>query len=342
MTVPSAALADPFADLRLTEWTSCGGCAAKWGAALLTEMVREMPLAADPSLLVGLAPFDDAAIYEMAPGVALVSTTDFFPPLVDHPSDFGAIAAANACSDIFAMGGRVAIAVNIAAFPEHFPREAIVAIFDAASEVVAAAGGTIAGGHTIRNPEPIFGLAVQGVVDPARVFRKGGGKPGDVLMLSKPLGTGLALAGGNADDKAAAIAGMRRLNRSASEELIALGSAVHAVTDVTGYGLAGHGWEMAERGGVQIVVDTGNLNTYPGALEAAERGVRTGGDPRNRDYVAGHLQSTAGATAEALCMDPQTSGGLLAAIDPAAVSSLSDMWWRVGEVVAGDPAIVLR
>jgi selenide,water dikinase len=305
-------------------------------------MVREMPLAADPSLLVGLAPFDDAAIYEMAPGVALVSTTDFFPPLVDHPSDFGAIAAANACSDVFAMGGRVAIAVNIAAFPEHFPREAIVAIFDAASEVVAAAGGTIAGGHTIRNPEPIFGLAVQGVVDPARVFRKGGGKPGDVLMLSKPLGTGLALAGGNADDKAAAIAGMRRLNRSASEELIALGSAVHAVTDVTGYGLAGHGWEMAERGGVQIVVDTGNLNTYPGALEAAERGVRTGGDPRNRDYVAGHLHSTAGATGEALCMDPQTSGGLLAAIDPAAVSSLSDMWWRVGEVVAGDPAIVLR
>ena len=129
-------------------------------------MVREMPAGIDPSLLVGLAPFDDAAIYEMAPGVALVSTTDFFPPLVDHPSDFGAIAAANACSDVFAMGGRVAIAVNIAAFPEHFPREAIVAIFDAAAAVVAEAGGTIAGGHTIRNPEPIFGLAVQGVVDP--------------------------------------------------------------------------------------------------------------------------------------------------------------------------------
>jgi selenide,water dikinase len=342
VTLPNAALADPFADLRLTEWTSCGGCAAKWGAALLTEMVREMPAAADPSLLVGLAPFDDAAIYEMAPGVALVSTTDFFPPLVDHPSDFGAIAAANACSDVFAMGGRVAIAVNIAAFPEHFPREAIVAIFDAASAVVAAAGGTIAGGHTIRNPEPIFGLAVQGVVDPARVFRKGGGKPGDVLMLSKPLGTGLALAGGNDDAKAAAIAGMRGLNRAASEELLALGSAVHAVTDVTGYGLAGHGWEMAERGGVQVVVETDHLRTYLGALDAAARGVRTGGDPRNRDYVAGHLHSTAGATGEALCMDPQTSGGLLAAVDPAAVSSLSDVWWRVGEVVAGDPAIVLR
>jgi selenide,water dikinase len=338
----TAVEADPFADLRLTEWTSCGGCAAKWGAALLTDMVRDMPAGADPSLLVGLAPFDDAAIYEMAPGIALVSTTDFFPPLVDHPSDFGAIAAANACSDVFAMGGRVVIAVNIAAFPEHFPREAIVAIFDAASAVVAEAGGTIAGGHTIRNPEPIFGLAVQGVVDPARVFRKGGGRPGDVLVLSKPIGTGLALAGGSADDKAAAIAGMRRLNRAASEELQSLGDAVHAATDVTGYGLAGHGWEMAERGGVQVVVDTGGLRTYPGARAAAERGVRTGGDPRNRDYVAEHLDSSAGAAGESLCMDPQTSGGLLAAVDPAVVASLSDVWWSVGEVAAGAPAIVLR
>jgi selenide,water dikinase len=305
-------------------------------------MVRDMPAGLDPSLLVGLAPFDDAAIYEMAPGVALVSTTDFFPPLVDHPSDFGAIAAANACSDVFAMGGRVVVAVNIAAFPEHFPQDAIVAIFDAAAAVVAEAGGTIAGGHTIRNPEPIFGLAVQGVVDPQRMFRKGGGQPGDVLVLSKPLGTGLALAGGSAEQKAAAIAGMRRLNRAASEELQALAGAVHAATDVTGYGLAGHGWEMAERGGVQIVVDTAELRAYPGALEAAERGVRTGGDPRNREYVAKSLRSTATAAGEALSMDPQTSGGLLAAIDPAAVSSLSDMWWRVGEVADGDPAIVLR
>jgi selenide,water dikinase len=333
---------DPFADLRLTEWTSCGGCAAKWGAALLAEMVSEMPEGIDPSLLVGLAPFDDAAIYAVAPGLALVSTTDFFPPLVDHPDDFGAIAAANACSDVFAMGGRVAIAVNIAAFPEHFPRDAIAAIFDAAAAVVAEAGGTIAGGHTIRNPEPIFGLAVQGLVDPARIFRKGGGRPGDVLMLSKPIGTGLTLAGGAADDKAAAITGMRSLNRQASEELQSLDGAVHAATDVTGYGLAGHGWEMAQRGGTCIVIDTGGLRSYPGALAAAERGVRTGGDPRNREYVAAHVHSTAAAAAEALCFDPQTSGGLLAAIDPAAQSSLSGMWFRVGEVAAGEPRILLR
>ncbi|MDP2293729.1 MAG: selenide, water dikinase SelD [Actinomycetota bacterium] len=331
-----------FADLKLTEWTSCGGCAAKWGASLLTDLVRDMPAGIDPSLLVGLAPFDDAAIYQVAPDVALVSTTDFFPPLVDHPADFGAIAAANACSDVFAMGGRVVIAVNVAAFPEHFPREAIVAIFDAAAATVAEAGGTIAGGHTIRNPEPIFGLAVQGVVHPQRVFRKGGASAGDVLMLSKPIGTALALAGGSAADKAAAIAGMRRVNRAASEELQALGEAVHAVTDVTGYGLAGHGWEVAERSDVQVVVHTDTLVAYPGAREAAERGVRTGGDPRNREYVHEHLVSTASAAGEALCMDPQTSGGLLAAVHPSVVDSLSAMWWRVGEVAAGPAQLVLR
>lgn len=334
--------ADPFADLRLTEWTTCGGCAAKWGASLLTDLVRDMPAGADPSLLVGLAPFDDAAIYQVAPDVAIVSTTDFFPPLVDHPCDFGAIAAANACSDVFAMGGRVVIAVNVAAFPEHFPQEAIAAIFDAAAEVVAEAGGTIAGGHTIRNPEPIFGLAVQGVVHPDRVFRKGGARPGDVLVLSKPVGTGLALAAGTASDRMAAIAGMRRVNRRASEELQAMGTAVHAVTDVTGYGLAGHGWEMAERSGVQVIVHTAGIVSYPGAREAAERGVRTGGDPRNRDYVLAHLVSSADPAGEALCMDPQTSGGLLAAVDPAAVSALGDEWWQVGEVASGPAALVLR
>jgi selenide,water dikinase len=151
--------------------------------------------------------------------IALVSTTDFFPPLVDDPSDFGAIAAANACSDVYAMGGKVLMAVNVAAFPENFPREAIVAIFAAASDVMAQAGGSVAGGHTIRNPEPIFGLAVQGIVHPDRVFTKGGAREGDVLLLSKPLGTGIALAGGSDADKATAIAGMRQLNRDASERL---------------------------------------------------------------------------------------------------------------------------
>ena len=335
---PNGAAADA---LRLTEWTSCGGCAAKWGASMLADLVRDVPHGGDPSLLVGLAPFDDAAIYRLTDDLALVTTTDFFPPLVDDPADFGAIAAANACSDVFAMGGRVAVAVNIAAFPEHFPREAIATIFAAAAEVVAAAGGTIAGGHTIRNPEPVFGLAVQGLVHPDRVLRKGGSRPRDALVLSKPLGTGLVLAGGDEADRAAATAGMREVNRAAADDLLALGGAVHAATDVTGYGLAGHSWEMAERGGVSIVLHGDLLPAYPGARAVAERGVRTGGDPRNRDYVAGRVTSISSSANEALCFDPQTSGGLLAAVDPAAVPSLSARWTVVGEVREGAPSLVL-
>jgi selenide,water dikinase len=330
-------------NLRLTEWTSCGGCAAKWGAAMLKDLVADFPVSTDPSLLVGLAPFDDAAIYQVAPDVALVSTTDFFPPLVDDPGDFGAIAAANACSDVFAMGGRVVMAINVAAFPEHFPREAIAKIFEAGAKVVAEAGGAVAGGHTIRNPEPIYGLAVQGVVHPDRVFRKAGARPGDVLMMSKPLGTGLALACGTPEQKTEAIAGMKVLNRAASELLQTLGDQVHAVTDVTGYGLAGHGWEMAERSGVRAVIETSGLRCYPGALEAADDGKRTGGDPRNRDYLAGHLESTAAAGPEAICFDPQTSGGLLAAVTPEVTAQLvAAGWWRAGTVEAGDPQLVLR
>jgi len=334
------------APLRLTEWTSCGGCAAKWGASVLAEMVADLPAGVDPALLVGLAPFDDAAVYRIDDQTALVSTTDFFPPLVDDPADYGAIAAANACSDVFAMGGRVVLAINVAAFPEHFPRSAITSIFEAAAAVVVEAGGTVAGGHTIRNPEPVFGLAVQGLVHPDRVFRKSGARPGDAVVLTKRLGTGLALAGGTDEDKAAATAGMRSLNRAASERLQELGAAVHAVTDVTGYGLAGHGWEMAERSGVRVVLDADALPAYPGAAVAADRGVRTGGDARNREYVADRFDAAPAvpATAEALCFDPQTSGGLLAAVDPAVAADLTagGEAWIVGRVEAGDPAVALR
>ena len=331
--------------LRLTEWTSCGGCAAKWGATLLADLVSDFPASLDPALLVGLAPFDDAAVYQVTNDVALVSTTDFFPPLVDDPSDFGAIAAANACSDVFAMGGRVVMAVNIAAFPEHFPPTAIAQIFAAAALVVAEAGGSIAGGHTIRNPEPIFGLAVQGVVNPQRIFRKSGARVGDIAVMSKPLGTGLALADGSDADKAVAIAGMRTLNRVASEQLQSFGTGVHAVTDVTGYGLAGHGWEMAERSAVALVIEASTLQAYPGAREAAQRGVRTGGDPRNRDYVEGNFVDIASNdAAAALCFDPQTSGGLLAAVDAPTAAALlqSGAWWRAGSFIDGVVQISLQ
>lgn len=331
-------------ELKLTEWTSCGGCAAKWGGAPLSGLVRA--LAGDDAagrLLVGLAPFDDAAVYRLSDDVALVSTTDFFPPLVDDPADFGAIAAANACSDVFAMGGRVLLALNLAAFPEHFPADAIAAIFVAAAQVVAEAGGVVAGGHTIRSEEPIFGLAVQGSVHPDRVLTKGGARPGDVLVLSKPIGTGILLAGGADRAKEAAIAGMRTLNRGTSEALAELGpSVVHAVTDVTGFGLLGHAWEMADRSNAEMVIDAEAVTLYDGALAAAEAGVRTGGDARNRAYLAGHVRSTASAALEALAYDPQTSGGLLAAVDPGAVAPLIAAGFvPVGEVGApGGPGVV--
>ena len=331
--------------INLTEWTSCGGCAAKWGGAPLSRMVRDLAGSTDPSLLVGLAPFDDAAVYQLSDDLAVVSTTDFFPPLVDRPEDFGAIAAANACSDVFAMGGRVVLALNIAAFPERLPPEAIEAILAAAAATVREAGGTVAGGHTIRSEEPIFGLAVQGLVDPRQVWSKSGARPGDRLVLSKRLGTGIVLAAGEPSDKRVAIDGMRTLNMEAARALSNLlrGTAqpvVHAVTDVTGFGLAGHGWEMAERAGATVVFEADALPFYPGAREAAAQGTKTGGEARNRAYLDHRLVCPAGSVIESLVLDPQTSGGLLAAVEPAAATHLAaEGWWEVGEVRSGPPAV---
>jgi len=330
-------------DILLTEWTSCGGCAAKWGGAPLSELMRQMGTSVPiDELLVGLAPSDDAAVFRLSPEEALVSTTDFFPPLVDDPADFGAIAAANACSDIFAMGGRVVLALNISAFPEHMPVAAIAAILRAAADVVTEAGGVVAGGHTIRSDEPIFGLAVQGLVHPDRIFKKSGALSGDVLVLSKPLGTGIVLAGGAAEEKAAAIQGMRRLNRAPAEALARSGDAVHAVTDVTGFGLLGHGWEMAERSSAVLVFAGERLPLYPGALTAARAGVRTGGDARNRAFLGDRVSSSASPELDALAFDPQTSGGLLAAVDPSALTELAVAGFgSIGVVEAGPAGVRL-
>ena len=343
MAEPITAGADA---VRLTEWTTCGGCAAKWGAQPLSALLREVVSGADPSLLIGLAPFDDAAVYRLSDDLALVSTTDFFPPLVDDPADFGAIAAANACSDVFAMGARVVLALNISAFPERMPVEAVGAILAAAGAVVAEAGGTVAGGHTIRSEEPIFGLAVQGLVHPDRVWAKAGARPGDVLVLSKPLGTGIVLAGGSADQKAAAVGRMRTLNRAAAEALLAeaeAGDGPHAVTDVTGFGLLGHGWEMAERSGAVLHFDSAALPLYEGALELAEAGVKTGGDARNRANLIGRTTSTAPRALDVVAHDPQTSGGLLASVSPASAERLvaGAGFVAVGRVDAGPPGVAL-
>ena len=333
---------EPQTDLKLTEWTSCGGCAAKWGASPLSALVQSLAGSLDPSLLVGLAPFDDAAVYRVSDDAALVLTTDFFPPLVDDPADFGAIAASNACSDVFAMGGRVVLALNVAAFPERLPPDAVAAILESAARVVEEAGGAVAGGHTIRSEEPIFGLAVQGLVHPDAVWTKGGARPGDVVLLSKPLGTGIVLAGGDAGHVEAAVASMRTLNRSAAETIASVGEAPGAVTDVTGFGLLGHSWEVAERSGVVVDLDAAALPLLPGALEAATAGVRTGGDARNREYLVGHVASSAAEPLEALAYDPQTSGGLLVTMTPEVAPALADAGFiAVGRVVAGEASVRL-
>jgi selenide,water dikinase len=325
--------------VKLTQWTSCGGCAAKWGASPLDALVKELAggITGTDGLLIGLAPFDDAAVFKLRDDLALVSTTDFFPPLVDDPDDFGTIAAANALSDVYAMGGTPILALNVAAFPEEFPQDVAGVILAAAARVVAAAGAVVAGGHTIRSPEPIFGLAVQGTVHPDRIWTKAGARPGVVLVLSKPIGTGIVLAGADDADQRVAIARMRGLNADAAAALHELVEGPHAVTDVTGFGLFGHAWEMAERSGCRLELDAAAIPLYPGALAAAEAGVRTGGDPRNRSHLQGRITSTADAAFEALCYDPQTSGGLLAAVGVDEVEGFA----VIGRVAEGEPGVGL-
>ena len=343
--------------IRLTDLTDCGGCAAKLGADLLAEALSGLGADAamhpDPALIAGLTPPDDAAAYRVTDELAVIGTVDFFPPLVDDPITFGEIAAANALSDVFAMGGRVLFALSIAAFPEDLPRDVLAAIFAGASAKVREAGGTLAGGHTIRDPEPKYGLAVIGAGHPDRLLRKGGARPGDALVLTKRLGTGLLVSGHRQgktapEHLATAIDQMRTLNRAASEVLVARG--VRAATDVTGFGLLGHGLEMARGAGVRFVIDADVLPALPGALELAAAGVETGGAAHNRRYVAPYLTVTnvVSPPVVALAHDPQTSGGLLAAV---AASDADDLIrglnavgvqaWRIGRVEAGEPGIVL-
>ena len=346
--------------IRLTELTTCGGCAAKLGADALSEALAGLGIDADRSsdaangLIAGLDPPDDAAVHLIAPGVAVIGTLDFFPPIVDDPRTFGEIAAANALSDVFAMGGRVLFALSVAAIPEDMPTPAFRAILDGAASKVREAGGILAGGHTIRDPEPKYGLAVIGVASPDRLLRKGGARPGDVLLLTKPLGTGLLVSGRRRGltsdvDLEAGVDSMRTLNRRAAEVLVEHG--VRAATDVTGFGLLGHGLEMARASGTRFVFDAGALPALDGALDLAGVGVETGGAAHNRRFVAGSLTVDAAIpeAVVALAHDPQTSGGLLAAVTiddlPAVQQGLAAAGvdaWHIGHVEAADePAVAL-
>jgi selenide,water dikinase len=357
--------------IRLTELTECGGCAAKLGADALAEALAGLGVDGDgleghdhgsngspgpdgsTGLIAGLNPPDDAAVHLVAPGVAVIGTVDFFPPIVDDPRTYGEIAAANALSDVFAMGGRVLFALSVAAIPESLPTGVFRAILEGASSKVREAGGILAGGHTIRDPEPKYGLAVIGVASPDRLLRKGGAQPGDLLILTKPLGTGLLVSGHRqgrtgADDLARAVDGMRTLNRAASELLVEHG--VRAATDVTGFGLLGHGLEMARASETRFGFDASKLPALDGALDLARAGVETGGAAHNRRFVLPSLDVADGVAPElvTLAHDPQTSGGLLAAVPRASIKSLHQAFldagldhWPVGRVEAGPAGVAL-
>jgi selenide, water dikinase len=304
---------------RLTELASCGGCAAKYSAARLEELLRGFVPVDAENLLVGLAPADDAAVYKLDDERALIFTLDFFPPIVDDPADYGAIAATNALNDVFAMGGAPLLALSIAAFPESLPTEMLGRIFAAADAQVRAAGGLLAGGHTIRDEEPKYGLAVVGTVRPDGIWQKNAAQAGDALYLTKPLGTGLIMTGvrrglAGTQQLERAVGWMRTLNARAAELLRTLRP--NAVTDVTGFGLFGHAYEMADRSGVRIVLESERFPALDGALDLARKDVRTSGDPRNREFVAGRVEVDEGVpeTLSALGFDPQTAGGLLVSI----------------------------
>jgi selenide, water dikinase len=322
----------------LTGLGSGGGCAAKYSAALLSELLSGFAPASSEDLLVGLDPPDDAAVYRLSADQAIVLTTDFFPPMVDDPELFGAIAAANALGDVFAMGGRPLVALSIAAFPEDLPLETVRATLDGAAAKVAEAGAILAGGHTIRDTEAKYGLAVAGTVHPDRIWRKSGARPGDVLVLTKPLGTGLVLTavragalGEEALDRA--IESMTALNGRAADALRPFEPT--AVTDVTGFGLFGHAFELAARSEVQLTLEADRLPALAGALEAAERDVRTGGDRRNREYVGASIQvDGAPGAIVALGFDAQTSGGLLASVPAARAAVLEAAFHAEGLFVA--------
>lgn len=306
---------------------------------------------AHPDLLVGMGIADDAAVYRVNARTAVVATLDFFAPVVDDPYTFGAIAAANAMSDVFAMGGEVVLALNIAAFPESLPARVQSAILRGGAEKVKEAGGIVAGGHTVWDVEPKFGLSVFGRVHPARIMRKAGLKPGQLLCLTKPIGTGTILsAAKNGRAEAAwvdaATESMLRLNRHAMH--LARAAKVTAATDVTGFGLLGHLWEMCERSGVAAEIVASDVPMLPGAEECSAMGVHTGGEARNAAWAGGHVRFADGVREErrALLFDPQTSGGLLLGCHPRRIDGLRAAFardgqplWTIGKVRQGTPEI---
>ena len=338
---------------RLTELAHLAGCAAKAGADSLQETLEQL---ADrfgrngdtpAALLLGIEAPDDAAVYQVSEDQAIVTTIDYFAPIVDDPYCYGAIAAANAMSDVYAMGGEVALALNIAAFPIDMDRATVARVLAGGADKVAEAGGVIAGGHTIIDPEPKYGLSVIGFVHPQRIRTKGGAEPGQAVYLTKPIGTGLICTAMKFEEEAAAhaeaaVRSMTQLNRAAAALL--RDERIGALTDVTGFGLVGHAQEIARASGVELGLEAAAIPLLPGAAEYAYRGVVTGGAMRNRQHFEERVLISAAVSEDSkqLLFDPQTSGGLLFTADPDVAARIEERFaeaelplWRVGETDDG-------
>jgi selenide,water dikinase len=331
--------------IRLTSFARCAGCAAKLGAGELTRALSSVPIHADPRLLVGRETYDDAGVFIVSDDLALVQTVDFFAPIVDDPYRFGQIAAANALSDVYAMGGEPLTALNIVGFPSgKLPLEVLTEILRGGQDKVHETGAVVVGGHSIIDEELKFGLSVTGRADPRHILSNAHARIGDRLVLSKALGTGIVATAakrgelGEAETEAM-YASMCALNAGASRAALAVG--VRCATDVTGFGLLGHASHIAAASNVTIRIDVARVPALPGAREAWLGGVRTGGAERNAAYLESRVEwGSASELDRALVMDPQTSGGLLAAVPAERVSeylSLVPGAVEIGEVLPPGP-----
>lgn len=306
--------------VKLTKLAECAGCGAKVGAGALAKLLEGLDVRHDPRLLVGFDKSDDAAVYQVSDHLAIVETLDFFPPIADDPYTYGAIAAANALSDVWAMGGEPKVALNIMAVPEDMPKDVVHQILRGGYEKVYEAGASIVGGHSIYDEEPKYGLSVTGFVDPAKLWTNAGAKEGDVLVYTKPLGIGVTVTsakGGLATSEQLEYAeqAMMRLNRWPHDVALEGGFAVDAATDITGFGVLGHLLEMVQGAGLACELKAGAFQLLPGALEAARLGLLPAGTYRNRHFAADYVD---GGDTELALLDllftPETSGGLLFAV----------------------------
>lgn len=308
-------------DIKLTKLAKCAGCGAKVGAGVLAKLLDGIRVHSDPNLLVGFDKSDDASVYKITDDLALVQTVDFFPPIDDDPYTFGQIAATNALSDVYAMGGEPKLALNIMAVPDKLPKEAVHALLRGGYDKVYEAGAIITGGHSILDDEPKYGLAVTGFVHPDRLLTNSGAKPGDVLFLTKPLGVGILTTAAKAEllepeIQSRVTALMTTLNKGARDVMVQY--RVHACTDVTGFSLMGHGLEMAQGSDTELHIDTAAIDFLPRALEFADMGILPAGVYRNRNFAEGFVDAGAvPLNVQDALYDPQTSGGLLIAVDPA-------------------------